>query len=58
MGSLEMQREGGCLPHPEEQMFLDQLYCYMESCGSPISKVPNLGFKKSELLTDDFINQH
>ncbi|XP_055798229.1 AT-rich interactive domain-containing protein 5B-like [Salvelinus fontinalis] len=50
MGSVEMQREGGCLPHPEEQMFLDQLYCYMERCGSPISKVPNLGFKKIDLF--------
>uniref|UniRef100_A0A8C7N4R1 Zgc:77151 n=1 Tax=Oncorhynchus kisutch TaxID=8019 RepID=A0A8C7N4R1_ONCKI len=50
VGSVEMQREEGCLPHPEEQMFLDQLYCYMERCGSPISKVPNLGFKKIDLF--------
>ncbi|XP_041749915.1 AT-rich interactive domain-containing protein 5B-like isoform X1 [Coregonus clupeaformis] len=50
MGSVEMQCEGGWLLHPEEQMFLDQLYCYMEHCGSPISKVPNLGFKKIDLF--------
>ncbi|KAJ7997052.1 hypothetical protein DPEC_G00224920 [Dallia pectoralis] len=51
MGSVEMHREGGWLPHPEEQLFLDQLYCYMEGRGSPIGKVPNLGFKKIDLFT-------
>lgn len=40
--------EGNLLPHPEEKIFLDQLYVFMERRGSPISKVPNLGFKKSE----------
>ncbi|XP_041720567.1 uncharacterized protein LOC121551950 [Coregonus clupeaformis] len=50
MGSVEMHCEGGCLPHPDEQLFLDQLYCYMERRGSPISKVPNLGFKKIDLF--------
>ncbi|XP_071030929.1 AT-rich interactive domain-containing protein 5B-like [Oncorhynchus clarkii lewisi] len=50
MGSVEMHCEEGCLPHSDEQLFLDQLYCYMERCGSPISKVPNLGFKKIDLF--------
>lgn len=47
MGSVEMHWDGNWLPHPEEQLFLDQLYFFMERRGSPISKVPNLGFKKS-----------
>lgn len=48
MGSVEVSCEGSWLPHPEEQLFLDQLYAFMDSNGSPIHKVPNLGFKKSE----------
>lgn len=48
MGSVEVGCEGSWLPHPEEQLFLDQLYAFMERSGSPIHKVPNLGFKKSE----------
>lgn len=39
---------GSWLPHPEEKIFLDQLYLFMERRGSPICKVPNLGFKKSK----------
>ncbi|KAI1903569.1 hypothetical protein AGOR_G00028530 [Albula goreensis] len=50
MGSVEVPWEGGWLPHPEEQPFLDQLYAFMEHRGSPISKVPNLGFKKIDLF--------
>ncbi|XP_036379791.1 AT-rich interactive domain-containing protein 5B [Megalops cyprinoides] len=50
MGSVEVPWEGGWLPHPEEQPFLDQLYAFMERRGSPISKVPNLGFKKIDLF--------
>nr|XP_023700851.1 AT-rich interactive domain-containing protein 5B-like isoform X1 [Paramormyrops kingsleyae] len=50
MGSVELPWEGGWLPHPEEQPFLDQLYLFMESRGSPINKVPNLGFKKIDLF--------
>lgn len=50
MGSVEMQWDGNWLPHPEEQLFLDQLYLFMERRGSPISKVPNLGFKKIDLF--------
>uniref|UniRef100_A0A667Z5M1 Zgc:77151 n=1 Tax=Myripristis murdjan TaxID=586833 RepID=A0A667Z5M1_9TELE len=50
MGSVEMGCEGGWLPHPEEQLFLDQLYTFMERHGSPIHKVPNLGFKKIDLF--------
>ncbi|XP_030649607.1 AT-rich interactive domain-containing protein 5B [Chanos chanos] len=50
MGSVEMRWEGGWLPHPEEQLFLDQLFAFMERRGSPISKVPNLGFKKIDLF--------
>ncbi|TSP68525.1 AT-rich interactive domain-containing protein 5B [Bagarius yarrelli] len=38
------------LPHPEEKIFLDQLYLFMERHGSPICKVPNLGFKKIDLF--------
>ena len=48
MGSVEVGCEGSWLPHPEEQLFLDQLYVFMDRHGSPIHKVPNLGFKKSE----------
>lgn len=48
MGSVEVGCEGSWLPHPEEQLFLDQLYVFMEHHGTPIHKVPNLGFKKSE----------
>lgn len=47
MGSVEAGCEGSWLPHPEEQLFLDQLFAFMERQGSPIHKVPNLGFKKS-----------
>lgn len=47
MGSVEAGCEGGWLPHPEEQLFLDQLYAFMDQQGSPIHKVPHLGFKKS-----------
>lgn len=47
MSNVKMM-EGNWLPHPEEKIFLDQLYLFMERKGSPICKVPNLGFKKSE----------
>ncbi|KAM9333300.1 uncharacterized protein KZ484_018323 isoform 2-T2 [Pholidichthys leucotaenia] len=50
MGSVEDGCEGEWLPHPEEQLFLDQLYAFMERHGSPIHKVPNLGFKKIDLF--------
>ncbi|XP_043109985.1 AT-rich interactive domain-containing protein 5B-like [Puntigrus tetrazona] len=50
MGSVEMHWDGNWLPHPEEQLFLDQLFFFMEHRGSPISKVPNLGFKKIDLF--------
>ncbi|XP_026855876.2 AT-rich interactive domain-containing protein 5B [Electrophorus electricus] len=50
MGGTEESWEGSWLPHPEEQLFLDQLYVFMERRGSPISKVPNLGFKKIDLF--------
>uniref|UniRef100_A0AAY4EG70 ARID domain-containing protein n=1 Tax=Denticeps clupeoides TaxID=299321 RepID=A0AAY4EG70_9TELE len=33
-----------------KQLFLDHLYRFMERRGSPISKVPNLGFKKIDLF--------
>ncbi|KAF4077626.1 hypothetical protein AMELA_G00210130 [Ameiurus melas] len=49
MSNVEMI-EGNWLPHPEEKIFLDQLYVFMERRGSPISKVPNLGFKKIDLF--------
>lgn len=56
MGSVEVGCEGSWLPHPEEQLFLDQLFAFMEGQGSPIHKVPNLGFKKSEsLLSPPFL---
>uniref|UniRef100_A0A3Q2ZD78 Zgc:77151 n=1 Tax=Kryptolebias marmoratus TaxID=37003 RepID=A0A3Q2ZD78_KRYMA len=50
MGSVEVGCEGSWLPHPEEQLFLDQLYVFMENHGTPIHKVPNLGFKKIDLF--------
>lgn len=50
MGSVEVGSEGGWLPDPEEQLFLDQLFGFMEHLGSPIHKVPNLGFKKINLF--------
>nr|XP_020470821.1 AT-rich interactive domain-containing protein 5B-like [Monopterus albus]XP_020470822.1 AT-rich interactive domain-containing protein 5B-like [Monopterus albus] len=50
MGSVEVGCEASWLPHPEEQLFLDQLYAFMERQGSPIHKVPNLGFKKIDLF--------
>ncbi|XP_052392388.1 AT-rich interactive domain-containing protein 5B-like [Carassius gibelio] len=50
MGSVEFHWDGNWLPHPEEQLFLDQLFFFMERKGSPISKVPNLGFKKIDLF--------
>ncbi|XP_060942108.1 uncharacterized protein zgc:77151 [Limanda limanda] len=50
MGSVEVGCEGDWLPHPEEQLFLDQLFSFMERHGSPIHKVPNLGFKKIDLF--------
>ncbi|XP_028277077.1 uncharacterized protein LOC114445938 [Parambassis ranga] len=50
MGSVEVGCEGSWLPHPEEQLFLDQLFAFMERSGSPIHKVPNLGFKKIDLF--------
>ncbi|XP_057676774.1 AT-rich interactive domain-containing protein 5B [Corythoichthys intestinalis] len=50
MGSVEDGGESGWLPHPEEQMFLDELFAFMERQGSPIHKVPNLGFKKIDLF--------
>ncbi|KAK2828042.1 hypothetical protein Q5P01_019076 [Channa striata] len=50
MGSVEVGCEANWLPHPEEQLFLDQLYAFMERNGSPIHKVPNLGFKKIDLF--------
>ncbi|KAM8834473.1 uncharacterized protein ACB058_016067 [Synchiropus picturatus] len=50
MGSVEVGSEGGWLPDPEEQLFLDQLFAFMEHLGSPIHKVPNLGFKKINLF--------
>lgn len=56
MGSVEAGCEGSWLPHPEEQLFLDQLYSFMERHGSPIHKVPNLGFKKSESDSASFLS--
>nr|XP_054590383.1 AT-rich interactive domain-containing protein 5B isoform X1 [Nothobranchius furzeri] len=50
MGSVEVGYEGSWLPHPEEQLFLDQLFAFMERHGAPIHKVPNLGFKKIDLF--------
>ncbi|XP_075878516.1 uncharacterized protein LOC142885689 isoform X1 [Nelusetta ayraudi] len=50
MGSVEAGCEGSWLPHPEEQLFLDQLFSFMDRHGSPIHKVPNLGFKKIDLF--------
>ncbi|KAM4545194.1 uncharacterized protein PAE49_017882 isoform 2-T2 [Odontesthes bonariensis] len=50
MGSVEVGCEGSWLPHPDEQLFLDQLFAFMERSGSPIHKVPNLGFKKIDLF--------
>uniref|UniRef100_UPI0037E7CF5F AT-rich interactive domain-containing protein 5B n=1 Tax=Semicossyphus pulcher TaxID=241346 RepID=UPI0037E7CF5F len=50
MGSVEVGCEGSWLPHPEEQLFLDQLFSFMDRSGSPIHKVPNLGFKKINLF--------
>ncbi|XP_068455771.1 AT-rich interactive domain-containing protein 5B [Clinocottus analis] len=50
MGSVEVGCEGSWLPDPEEQLFLDQLLAFMERLGSPIHKVPNLGFKKIDLF--------
>ncbi|XP_030602916.1 AT-rich interactive domain-containing protein 5B isoform X2 [Archocentrus centrarchus] len=50
MGSVEVGCDGGWLPHPEEQLFLDQLFAFMDRQGSPIHKVPNLGFKKIDLF--------
>ncbi len=56
MGSVEAGCEGSWLPHPEEQLFLDQLFAFMNRQGSPIHKVPNLGFKKSEALLFAFLS--
>ncbi|XP_066502206.1 AT-rich interactive domain-containing protein 5B [Hoplias malabaricus] len=50
MSDMDMAWEGSWLPHPEEQLFLDRLFQFMERRGSPISKVPNLGFKKIDLF--------
>ncbi|KAG7515346.1 AT-rich interactive domain-containing protein 5B-like [Solea senegalensis] len=50
MGSVEFGCESSWLPHPEEQLFLDQLFSFMDRSGSPILKVPNLGFKKIDLF--------
>ncbi|TRY91866.1 hypothetical protein DNTS_017709, partial [Danionella cerebrum] len=50
MERMKMHCDGNWLPHPEEQLFLDQLYIFMERRGSRISKVPNLGFKKIDLF--------
>ncbi|KAL2094706.1 hypothetical protein ACEWY4_009425 [Coilia grayii] len=50
LGSAESQWSGGWPHHPEQQLFLDQLFSFMERRGSPISKVPNLGFKKIDLF--------
>ncbi|XP_049598690.1 AT-rich interactive domain-containing protein 5B [Syngnathus scovelli] len=50
MGSVEVGGDDGWLPHPEEQLFLDELFTFMERQGSPIHKVPNLGFKKIDLF--------
>ncbi|XP_028323147.1 AT-rich interactive domain-containing protein 5B isoform X2 [Gouania willdenowi] len=50
MGSVEAGCDEGWLPHPEEQLFLDQLFAFMERHGCPIHKVPNLGFKKIDLF--------
>ncbi|XP_077597345.1 uncharacterized protein LOC144212988 [Stigmatopora nigra] len=50
MGSVEDGGDSDWLPHPEEQMFLDELFAFMERQGSPIHKVPNLGFKKINLF--------
>ncbi|XP_077361640.1 uncharacterized protein LOC144006591 isoform X2 [Festucalex cinctus] len=50
MGSVEVGSEDSWLPHPEEQLFLDELFAFMDRHGSPIHKVPNLGFKKIDLF--------
>lgn len=50
MGSVEAGFEGPWLPHPDEQQFLDHLFRFMNKQGSPIHKVPNLGFKKIDLF--------
>ncbi|XP_061754772.1 AT-rich interactive domain-containing protein 5B [Nerophis ophidion] len=50
MGSVEEGGEDSWLPHPDEQLFLDELFSFMDHLGSPIHKVPNLGFKKIDLF--------
>lgn len=50
MGGVEVTPEGTWLPQPEEQLFLTQLFVFMERGGRPINKVPNLGFKKIDLF--------
>ncbi|XP_063059192.1 mucin-5AC isoform X2 [Engraulis encrasicolus] len=50
LGDAELQWSGGWMQHPEQQLFLDQLFSFMERRGSPIGKVPNLGFKKIDLF--------
>ncbi|CAL8363473.1 unnamed protein product [Lota lota] len=50
MGNVDTSPERAWLPHPEEQLFLDQLFVFMERYGRPINKVPNLGFKKIDLF--------
>ncbi|XP_062868197.1 AT-rich interactive domain-containing protein 5B [Trichomycterus rosablanca] len=50
ISSEALMFEGSWLSHPERQLFLDQLYLFMERRGSPIGKVPNLGFKKIDLF--------
>uniref|UniRef100_A0A8D3ALB9 Zgc:77151 n=1 Tax=Scophthalmus maximus TaxID=52904 RepID=A0A8D3ALB9_SCOMX len=46
MGSVELGCESSWLPHPEEQLFLDQLFTFMERQGAAIHKVPNLGSRR------------
>ncbi|CAL8265588.1 unnamed protein product [Merluccius merluccius] len=50
MGNVDTSPERAWFPHPEEQLFLDQLFVFMERYGRPINKVPNLGFKKIDLF--------
>lgn len=51
----EMERKeeeaGSGAGQPEEKAFVLSLHLFMKEKGSPIERIPHLGFKQSELKT-------
>lgn len=42
----------------EEKAFVSSLHSFMKDRGSPIERIPHLGFKQSEFISTALLNEH